>query len=186
MIEIYTKEGGGRSSGLGEFWKLELAKYAAAAAAALSLSDSVRETVGRLRGSMAKSAFKSSEPTPPVDASSSEDMAKTPSLGTRACFLAFLDATELGEVLLKGKDLVDAVMGAVRGPSSKAKRALERVRRVGVEGGDMSSASESFPASETSSQIGKTSGGSDDALTGIRCGTWSPVGAEREKTEFEE
>lgn len=86
--------------------------------------------------------------------SSSEDIAKMPSLGTLWCVLTVFLPTGLGvEETLKGNPEDEAVIGAVRGPSltPKLKRLAAR-ERVGVTGGVDSSVSSSV--SVKSSQIG--------------------------------
>lgn len=104
-------------------------------------------------------------------------MAKTPSLGVRMCFLALFAAGLGVEERAKGNTECAAVMGAVRGPSSKlrAKRATGR-KRVGVAGG-VESSSESSSVSERSSHMGKTS---DDVFP-LRARMWDTLGSDRER-----
>lgn len=132
------KAGGGSSSGLGAFWKTELAKNP-------DLSLPARMKLGPTDANCPESetCLRPSEVSQ-RDNSSSKDIWKTPSLGTRR----WRDG-EGGEAPTRPPKWVrcDFTNGAVRGPSNSPCHALSR---VGVVGREVSS------TSVVSSQIGNS------------------------------
>lgn len=173
--------GGGKSSGLGEFWKLELAKNPGLLTDLLIPTGVDAAEAWRLLGSSPMRALSSSDASDDDEVLSSMDMSKMPSLGDLTCCL-LLCGDGVDDVGKNGDVAKVEARGAVRGPSSKrvcCQVPLADFSLVGVEGGDGTSSSSS---SVRSSQMGNAPSPMDmECDKPGRAGMADAMGSERER-----
>lgn len=172
--------GGGKSSGLGEFWKFELAKNPGLFTDLLNPTGVDAAEAWRLLGRSPMRALSSSDASDDDEVLSSMDMSKIPSLGDLTCCLLCGEGVDV--VGKKGDPAKVEARGAVRGPSSTrdcCQVPLADFSLVGVVGGDGTSSSSS---SVRSSQMGKAPSPMDmECDKPGRAGMADVTGSERER-----